>query len=125
MSNDSPIPTSDQVLIAFGRAACEAQLLEEHLRQSCAVSAADSSKFTEPAFRRKHRDVSRFTLGRLRKDWLHQKLVHVTVADFMRTVVEKRNYLMHRFFVENARDLAQGRDLHRFVKELQEIGSML
>ncbi len=118
-------PKVNEVFRWFGAAAHNAQLFEADLLSLRLVAAAvDGQAVTEGELRSLEAALSRKTLGQL-------MVVLKTRGDFSQTLeddwaraLDRRNYLIHRFFWANAVRLYQADGCDALVCELQELATL-
>ena len=126
---ETPEPDYDdpkEVYAFFGLAAYGAQLLEQGI-VNLLVGLRIQGK-TTPTWgdvRNLYEKADRHTLGHLLKAVGELAPIDPALEDRLLQALTKRNYLMHRFFVEHAESLLSAKGKRRMINELREIIAFL
>ena len=113
--------TTSELLELYGRVMCDAQILELKLSARNSAIYATSVDFDLEKLVAYKQNHMKAPFRGLLKEFKKQEQVHDSVDAFLEKVKEQRDYLAHRFFVEN-RDLLEEAHIPRFMAELNEIG---
>lgn len=121
----------DNVYILFGKASNWANLLEEELVKICTMN---DFVIHQEKYRAKAKDpksitkkIQKYTIGKLINELKKElgKDYEVKVDEIFKPALEKRNYLIHNFFLVHHEDLHNSKIFGPAVCELHEIKNIL
>jgi hypothetical protein len=117
---DETRPDRNAVLVAYARAMCDAQILENRLRTIALKAKSDRG---DAILKESFKSILKATMGRLSGSYL-QRIIphHSTVASFLEKIVESRNYLSHEFFINEKDRLSRLDELPQLISKLQNTG---
>lgn len=125
----SPAPDysrPDAVHTYFGYAAYWAQLLElAMLNLVASIRLADQRQIDDVTYNTAFEKLDRHTLGMLLRKCREANWLTISEDDelLLQEALDKRNYLMHRFFSAHDDELLD--DSHELVNELRELSALL
>lgn len=117
-------PEANEVFRWYGAAAHNAQLFEADLLSLRLIAAGvDRQATTEQELRSLEATLSRKTLGQLMAALNPRGNFSQTFEDDWARALDRRNYLIHRFFWDNAVRLNRADQCEVLVRELRELAT--